>query len=313
MTRPVFVHIGLPKTGTTFLQKRVFTSPKFLNLNNHEPAGANPECEKAFSLLARTICCCEEMRYAEYMAENQAAFSCILSSEEPLLLSGEEFTAEWYLTDRALVANRLHDLFPQAHIILFIRNQIDALKSMYQQASKGFGAKTYSYSFTEYLDAALAVYRQTPLSPQTQARLSSIGDPVGRLRYDLIARHYRNIFGADHVHIFTYEGFFSGQERGQMETLLGIPLQGDFSIVENKRVSGCEYLRNLYAGKRGASYFLRFVFGLMGRTPLAKIVPPTPFAPTAQQEASLKEIFVPANQALQDEFDLPLKALGYPI
>jgi len=99
----IFIHVGLPKTGTTFLQRKVF-----------------PKMDVNF------IC-----------KENLATVNL---SKKINLISDEElsFKIDMFGINKYEVADRIHKLFPDAKIIVVFRDKESWLKSMYNQYLKSF-------------------------------------------------------------------------------------------------------------------------------------------------------------------------------
>ncbi len=103
MKRPeIFIHVGLPKTGTTFLQEKVF-----------------PKMDVNF------IC-----------KENLATVK--LSPNKLNLISDEDLShkIDIFGINRYEVADRIHRLFPNAKIIVVFREKKKWLKSLYNQYLK---------------------------------------------------------------------------------------------------------------------------------------------------------------------------------
>ncbi len=119
-----FIHIGMPRTATTFLQRKIFphlTGFHFLSL---------PYAH--FSPAFQKIQYQDDSLYSVDEIKNDLAplFKC-----EKLLISNENFVGQslfWYNGNRTRNARRLQELFPDAHIIITLRNQLDLLRSMYE-------------------------------------------------------------------------------------------------------------------------------------------------------------------------------------
>ena len=119
----IVLHIGLHKTGTTFLQKEVF--PKILNAN----------------LLVNKYQVCQ----------------LFIDNDKLNIISGEGFSlsmAHWGYTEsqRYETLDHLKKLFPTAKIIVGVRNKESWLKSCYAQYIKTGGTKNleeYFKSFTQ--------------------------------------------------------------------------------------------------------------------------------------------------------------------
>jgi len=98
----VVLHLGLSKTGTTFLQKNVFP---FLD-------------------------------GVEFFDNNEFRISSALSREKVNLISDETFSNDYLWFDNAgrfEVADRLYRLFPDAKVMVFVRDVESFKRSMYKE------------------------------------------------------------------------------------------------------------------------------------------------------------------------------------
>lgn len=114
----IILHLGFSKTGTTFLQKKIFNNLEDINYLYHP-----------YNILEM---CIEENRTN--------------------LLSGERFSVSHPhfvdFCDRYVVLDYLHKLFPEARIIIGFREESSWLKSCYNQYVKAQGG---DITFEEYL------------------------------------------------------------------------------------------------------------------------------------------------------------------
>jgi len=121
----VVIHVGLQKTATKFLQKVVF--PSIENIN--------------------------------FLNKNEAIrIDMNLSVNKINLLSSEEFAGcPWdkNVNDRFLIADRLKKLFPNAKIILVVREKEAWLKSIY----KNYVRKGGTHNFDEFREKDFAEER----------------------------------------------------------------------------------------------------------------------------------------------------------
>ena len=125
-TLKVHVHVGLAKTGTTFLQKRIFPHLKgthYVEWNSY-----------FFSLQFQKL---KYMNQTIHEDEIKSAFEDYLFSfdEDNLLISDESLTKPW---DRGRSVSgsllAIKRLFPEAHILISIREQTALLRSLYLQS-----------------------------------------------------------------------------------------------------------------------------------------------------------------------------------
>lgn len=184
----IYIHVGLPKTGSKFLQKSLFPklgglhfvdwqsdffTKEFLKLKYGNPWLAIEDIRQAFE---------------EYIA---------FVDETKIVISDESLTDLW---DRGAgwfeKASALKRIFPSARIILTLREQADLLVSLYMQYLRegGFGSLAYFLRFHEgHIHADFIDY-----SSSRQMMVES-------LDFDRLTRLYEEIFGPDSVHVFRYE------------------------------------------------------------------------------------------------------------
>jgi hypothetical protein len=115
MDEQIVIHVGLHKTGTTFLQKEVF--PKLGDINYIEEVGLD------ISLVSDKL--------------------NLISNEN---LDGGSYRLFNKAEKRFAIANNLKKLFPDAKIVLCLRNKESWLKSAWKQYVIAYK----SYSFSEY-------------------------------------------------------------------------------------------------------------------------------------------------------------------
>lgn len=180
MTAPL-VHIGLHRTGTTWLQEGLFT----------EAAGVfRPivPMAHAIDLLVRPHDFEWDPEAARRAIERgraeaqEARRVPVLSCEE---LSGNPHAGGW---NAARLADRLHEVLPEARILIVVRRQPDLILSNHRQylARGGVG------SLKRYL-----------LSDPRWFRVPRFR--FGNFEFDRLVAHHRERFGADRVEVRCHE------------------------------------------------------------------------------------------------------------
>lgn len=123
------IHIGLPKTASSFLQERIF--PRFEGLNYVGSGQIRKSAEF------------NHLRLADDSLYQDAAARKLVDSfkGEKILLSEERFAGRFLgfggFINRSIIARRLRDLMPNARILIFLRGQPAYIYSAYQQYIKG--------------------------------------------------------------------------------------------------------------------------------------------------------------------------------
>jgi len=123
--KEIYIHVGLPKTGTTFLQEEIFKKMK-----------------------VRYIRGVDFRKYCFHRDKKT-----IISEET---LSGDPYSK---VDNRYIIAENLHKLFPDAKIIVGLRNPKDLIESLKSQYIRGGGVfktlyinPSYVYGQKEYVN-----------------------------------------------------------------------------------------------------------------------------------------------------------------
>ncbi len=185
LTRPL-VHIGYHKTGTNWLQEELFGDPR----TGYRWLGKQPLTHPVHTLVrARPL----DFDAAAVRAE----FEPMLADAErerlvPVVsfprLSGHPYSGGY---DSKLIADRLAEVFPDARILIVIREQRSMIASVYKQYVNAGG------------EARLASF----LQPAKQREWRVPGFDYGHFAYDRLIGHYRSLYGADNVLALPYEQF----------------------------------------------------------------------------------------------------------
>lgn len=196
----VFIHIGMPRTGTTFLQSKIF--PKIEGVEFVGPPFT--QFGNAFNELLYAD---DSLYDEEKVIDELKAFK-----GKKLIISNENFIGQSiYLNhiNRTNIAKRLKNIFPEARIILYLRNQIDLLKSLYSISVLWGEYKTFeqfiylhsdSYSYADFTNHK----KIEDINFGRFRTYSSYEHGQGYIYNDLI-RLYKNLFPK--VEILLYEDF----------------------------------------------------------------------------------------------------------
>lgn len=176
----VLVHIGYPKTATTWLQECVFGSQQT----------AYAPITKRYELIKTFIEPHELVFDTEGMAArfNRRADAARQRGDVPVLtherLIGNPYSGGY---DATLLAGRLRRCVPAPKIVMVIREQRDIIRSSYQQQAQDGGT------------LSLASFLNPP--PGMQLPLFDLAF----FEYDRFIQHYYAVFGADNVRVLLYE------------------------------------------------------------------------------------------------------------
>lgn len=183
-TTNILVHIGYHKTGTTWLQRNLF--------NNHDIGFCSPLTGRDIkSLLVHPNALdfdveqCQRYTAPVFQQVRKSGLVPVISRER---LSG---SLEGGGYDSKEMADRLAAVFPQAKVLITIREQRSALLSSYKEIIKG-GAP---YTLSSYLTFSQRYPYKLPLFD------------IAHFKYHRLIDYYIHRFGAGNVLTLPYEMF----------------------------------------------------------------------------------------------------------
>ncbi len=182
MHKPI-VHIGYHKTATTWFQKSVY--PQVRNLA-YVP---RLRVKRAF-LTASALHF--DPAWTRAQLELTPGVAPILCEEE---LSGYLHTGGLMGFLSKEMAHRIHQVFPNARIVIFLRAQPEMIAACYQQYVRGGGThspRRYLWPVDSLSGAAAAQYKIPRFS-------------FDHFDYDLLVGHYVSLFGRENVRVYAYE------------------------------------------------------------------------------------------------------------
>ncbi|MEO0424216.1 MAG: sulfotransferase [Pseudomonadota bacterium] len=201
MTDPL-IHIGYHKTATSLLQGKLFANRE---LGFHLPSVGRKGIQQAFVARHALDPSPDELieaLHAEHAEAEERGGTLVLSHER---LSGYPASGGF---DQVMIARRLQRAFPDGKVVVVIREQRQMLFSMYLQTI-------------------------TDGSPLSLRRFLSRTEPdlmrkpafdFSYLAYDRLITLYRELFGAERVHVVAFEAFSAQPDkhaRALLEYALG--------------------------------------------------------------------------------------------
>ncbi len=187
----VLVHIGLHKTGTTWLQQHFFSCEAYGFWSPLEAGASAKERVKAVGRMflrdGRGRLIADEVFDATRLRERLSAYRvpdglCAVTSAQRL--SGHPLSNGF---DRAAICRRIKDVFPNARILMVIREQRAMILSSYMQYLHRGGRHSLRFCVNPPWDHRLPV-------PDLQF-----------WKYDRLIAMYQQAFGPENVLVLPYE------------------------------------------------------------------------------------------------------------
>jgi hypothetical protein len=300
------IHIGANKSGSTTLQRNLFPKSEGLIYMGEDGEGYEYYRDIVNSLVS------DDDIYFRF-DEALSLFSSFLSRAEgkTFLYSNEDI-----MTSRvpALCARRLHNILPDAGIVVVIRNQLTAIPSWYVNHGAYLRNVPRCYwrryvSFDSWMDYCTSFLKYSPIEGFFYYRVVDL---------------YASLFGRENIHILLYEDFVQRRKQfvDDLSRILRIDPQKAFENLsgqwERKRRTIREFRYHKFRNKFFWDFsFSRYIpFGKTIKegwlTFLERGAPADGFM-SDQWKARIEELYGEENAKLAGEYNLPLRDYGYPI
>ncbi len=244
----IVCHVGLHKTATTYLQGQVFPAWRQSGFF-YNPAPISGRIRSLF-LLAE-----EREKHPELFAACKRQLLSELSTFErqnpqaTLLFSYEKFSQFDFRQNYAENASLLHELLPEAEILLFLRYQPDWLFSLYRQA---IGSGDYQDPFTlfGYREGRFASFER-PWGEDGLLKIDAL-----RADWGALIRGYRKLFGAQGLKVYFYEDFVADPDQVCLEISGSLGLERPAPVKQERvnvglSLARCQELDRLARRMRG--------------------------------------------------------------
>lgn len=282
------IHIGMPRTASTFLQQEFFPKVGGFTFYGVETT----QYSLAF----------QRLLYQDDSLFDDSAFEAIAKKirSENAILSNELFVGQsLYLnsTNRSRIAHRLKRFFPDAEILIMLRNQVSLLQSLY--AIGVYSGHTCSpEEFVRFSDAISDV--DNPLYPTFAQAETTEG-----LQFSPLITLYQNLFSE--VHVLLFEDFKSDPTAFAERLTTLLQLENVEFTNSKKRVNQSLSARQLKLIKRLNHYkpvlnrnrFGKWLFGFKLRFIEHRIVGKIRFTFSDKTQRKLRETFYADNRKLQ--------------
>jgi hypothetical protein len=280
----IFIHVGLPKTASTYLQNSVF--PRLKNVAYiGRPYTQENYAFNTLQYADKSFYTSSTIRKELERIENEIARG------SPILISDELFSgfAFYNFLNRGIIAERLSEIVPHAEIILFLRGQGDLILSLYNQfvkmgwvdthldesflhrPGKGFSLKEWIGGKRDWNSNNRFINHRSAFTPEC-------------FRYSKLHSLYNDLFKK--VHVFLYEDFKKDSKAclSQLGSILSTEFPSDLTLDGETRIA--------VLNKRFPSRQLR---AQLMRNRLSHILP-KPHSRTGQWLAKVASRIAPDNE-----------------
>jgi hypothetical protein len=215
----ILLHIGLPKTGTTTLQKEFFEkldSVRYFGSSNKKLD------KKAFTVLKALLADDQLIEDAKLIIEEaKALFKNIIISDEALTLGKFMLRAKRWpvLSNPYELAKRARLILGQVEVLIVLRNQADWLLSFHRQ-----GLKTGRYNEVDFSKWFL------------NERINE-SEMLKLLEYDHIYEAWVASLKSNHVHLRFYEDYINNFSDLALEaiSIIGGDLRKTIKLADNAK------------------------------------------------------------------------------
>jgi len=303
----IIIHPGYCKTATTSLQK-------FLLVNHSQIISLGKPWNEKNSNFSR------ELKKHEGLYFNNKKTTSILNN---LLNVGNKHKTVAVLSDETIhkdtakvgwFAGRIKDLFPEAEILLTIRNQPSIIESYYMDSGRilKLQPKPFDNRFITF-DAWLE-----------WSWINWENSFLGLIDYQKSIEMYQNKFGIDKVHILLYEELLNDSEEyiKKLSAILGIDSDEAMGCLLGKNSNSQASHRSIKYAKLRESFFPNNLVDLIPfSNGLQKFVQQyISLGPNGKKQKipnewlnKINESYKNGNNVLVDKYNLPLKKYDYPL
>lgn len=300
--RPI-IHIGFPKTASTTLQNKFFCELSSVCYLGKPLSEGNAFVEE----FLHTITDCETQEYDE---ERLSLNLKNYSNDVRLIISEETFSTGSSLSgnvSRHEIADRLHSIFPEAKIIIVVREQESAIKSLFLQKMKS--AYSSSYSFEAWME-------------QEQRKDNSKITSIFHLYdYSSLVGLYQERFGVENVRVLAYEQLHHSpiSYYKQIAEFCGLKIDSKLEHIINCACSSHENATLTQKQLMIKKYALLFrALGFLVPQGLKKQIlayarkgSKVQVDVSDEQKTFIKKRYLCSNRELEKMTQLPLKKYGY--
>jgi len=308
ISKKIILHVGCGKTGTTSLQRNIFSK-----LDDYACL-AQPDFDKSYKEFRKSIRFSEDF-YLENEVKDYISYIHSLDKRK-VIISDEGLTRpaspSYGLDVFSHVAKRLKKYFPDAHVLVTIRNQLTAIPSHYISHGRYLpntpitGRENY-VKFSEYIKFYLkkndrGFFRQ--------------------LKYYKLIGTYLDLFGHENLTVLLFEEVVAdpGSYFNKLSNLLDVRQEILCELWKNSHIRNKADTQRVHNYLRIRSLLpvksIRKIFPTLSIDWFSKYLQKGLSADiklSNQEIEMVEKIYGEENRWLDDEFKLSLASYGYPL
>ena len=306
------LHVGSPKSGTTTLQENVLAHlDGIVYLGKPFPT---PEMRQDIEYVKRYDASDFSLeRLKSFVAEHRATAE---AAGKPLVFSDETLTSPGM---KSLVAERLHEVFGPARIIVTLRNQHKSIESYYTRHGRTLKKVPDKWAgsfvpFDDWFDTSVRNFQGTQLD---------------RVRYDNVVDVYGAVFGRENIVPLLFEEMIGDADAfgEKLGTILGVAGSEVSELLTrpalNTRPPALK--RDFHRAETAVPYGLRRAAGRILprgikdgiKASLERVLwsgdRDSRMVVSDEKREEIRQMYADGNRRLVSEFGLELERYGYPL
>lgn len=325
MNQHIIIHVGYPKAASTTLQMQLFAQHPNINyLGPTFDAKSRQEWENIVSKnnlyvlqgynirrFWENFRDFDEIKYKANLEQQYFIYKeviCpLLNSKKINVFSHEEMLNSQY-GDNGLKAHRIKQFFPNTKIIIILRNQIEAIRSLYEMhpaAPLGIGTQSKILSIDKWIERNFQSFHRSFLSG---------------LYYSETLDFYKDLFGENNIGIFLFEELKTQPNifAEKLSKFLNIDLEETKNLLQNspKNTANDHVIHNLRLKLLPGVEFSKIFPETIHRYSIKKL---SQFVPKGKPKISqykleeLKALYKCSNRKLVSELGIDISKYNYPL
>lgn len=304
------IHVGFPKTGTTTLQKHLFSQhSQILYLGK-------PYNDNAFKTQMHRLIMQESLVYdpAELKELLKKEISKETNDSKRIILLSEELLVSCTKTrDKGLVAQRLKEVFQPAKVLITIRNQFETLESAY--LTRG---RVLLYVPERYSGLHVTLDEWLEVSYKNLER-----SYLGHIDYFKTVDYYAKLLGKENIGVLLLEELVHtpGAFIKKLSAFLGIDAHQGRQLLKGKRANiglgqfhlEAEALRSKWHPLSNLFLISKMLKVYLALKKNVKNKKGAEINISDNWKKRLRQLYTKGNQQLAGKYELPLETYGYPL